>query len=76
MRYPEAKKRGAGAAAGREDPGERGEDKLPWTLWKGGQWVFVDPALDLVAIFTGGNDNRVSDRPLDIVRRYVFPAIL
>jgi CubicO group peptidase (beta-lactamase class C family) len=43
---------------------------------RGGQWVFVYPTLDLVAIFTGGNDNRLSDQPLDILRRYVFPAIL
>lgn len=43
---------------------------------RGGQWVLVYPELDLVAVFTGGNDNRLSDQPLDILRRYIFPAIL
>jgi hypothetical protein len=38
--------------------------------------VFVYPMLDLVAIFTGGNDNRLSNQPLDILRMHVFPAIL
>jgi len=31
--------------------------------------------LDLVAVFTGGNDNSLSNQPLDMLRRYVFPAI-
>jgi CubicO group peptidase (beta-lactamase class C family) len=43
---------------------------------RGGQWILVYPELDLVAVFTGGNDNRLSDQPLDILRRYVFPAML
>jgi len=43
---------------------------------RGGQWVLVYPELDLVAVFTGGNDNHLSDQPLDILRRYIFPAFL
>ena len=42
---------------------------------RGGQWVFVYPDLDLVVVFTGGNDNRLANQPLDILRRYVFPSV-
>jgi len=43
---------------------------------RGGQWVLVYPELDLVAVFTAGNDNQLSNQPLDILRRYIFPAVL
>lgn len=42
---------------------------------RGGQWIFVYPDFDLVAVFTGGNDNTLSNQPLDMLRRYVIPAL-
>ena len=42
---------------------------------RGGQWTLVYPALDLVAVFTGGNDDHRANQPLDMMRRFVFPAI-
>lgn len=42
---------------------------------RGGQWIFVSPEHDLVAVFTGGNDNALSNQAVDMLRRYVFPAV-
>jgi CubicO group peptidase (beta-lactamase class C family) len=42
---------------------------------RGGQWIFVYPEQDLVAVFTGGNDNVLSNQAMDMLRRYVFPAV-
>jgi CubicO group peptidase (beta-lactamase class C family) len=43
---------------------------------RGGQWVLIYPDLKLVAVFTGGNDNTLSNQAQDMLRRYVFPALL
>ncbi len=42
---------------------------------RGGQWIFVYPDFDLVAVFTGGNDSVLSNQAMDMLRRYVFPAV-
>ncbi len=43
---------------------------------RGGQWVLVYREFDLVAVFTGGNDNALDNQPMDMLRRFVFPAVL
>lgn len=42
---------------------------------RGGQWIFVYPERDLVAVFTGGNDNVLSNQAMDMLRRYILPAV-
>ncbi|TAE24246.1 MAG: class C beta-lactamase-related serine hydrolase [Cytophagales bacterium] len=43
----------------------------------GGQKVFVFPAYNLVAVFTGGNYNSVADSPPnEIVPKYILPAVM
>lgn len=42
----------------------------------GGQFIFVVPELDLVAVFTGENYNLGrADRPIDIMLSYVLPSV-
>lgn len=42
----------------------------------GGQFIFVVPELDLVAVFTGENyDLGQADRPIDIMLAYVLPSV-
>ena len=42
----------------------------------GGQYIFVVPELELVAVFTGGNYNsRKSQRALRIMEEYIVPAV-
>ncbi len=42
----------------------------------GGQYIFVIPELELVAVFTGENYNSPkADRPFGILRDYILPAI-
>ena len=42
----------------------------------GGQYIFVVPELELVAVFTGGNYNsRRAQRPFQIMNKYILPAI-
>lgn len=43
---------------------------------RGGQWIFLLPELDMVVVFTGGNDNELAQQPLDILRRFIYPAAL
>ncbi len=43
---------------------------------RGGQYIFLFDELDLVAVFTGGNDNNDANQPFEMVERYVLPAIL
>jgi CubicO group peptidase (beta-lactamase class C family) len=42
----------------------------------GGQYIFVFPELELVAVFTGGNYNsKRAQRPFRLLERYVLPAV-
>jgi len=43
---------------------------------KGGQFIIVFPTLQMVAVFTGWNDNELLGQPLDMFQRYVLPAAL
>lgn len=43
----------------------------------GGQYIFVVPELELVAVFTGSNygDYQLTQQPLELMQRYVIPAV-
>jgi CubicO group peptidase (beta-lactamase class C family) len=42
----------------------------------GGQYIFVIPELELVAVFTGGNYNsKKAQRPFRLLERYILPAV-
>jgi CubicO group peptidase (beta-lactamase class C family) len=41
---------------------------------RGGQFIIVFPTLQMVAVFTGWNDNELLKQPLDMLQRYVLPA--
>ncbi len=41
---------------------------------RGGQFIFVFPALELVAVFTGGNDNELGGQPYEMLVRHILPA--
>jgi CubicO group peptidase (beta-lactamase class C family) len=43
---------------------------------RGGQFIIVFPALQMVAVFTGWNDNELLKQPLDMLQRYVLPAAM
>jgi CubicO group peptidase (beta-lactamase class C family) len=43
---------------------------------RGGQFIFVFPDIDLVAVFNGGNDNSLAGLPLEILTAYVLPAVV
>jgi hypothetical protein len=43
---------------------------------RGGQFIFVFPDIELVAVFNGGNDNSLAGLPLEILTAYVLPAVL
>ena len=40
----------------------------------GGQFIFIVPDLQLVAVFTGWNDNELGVQPFDMLERYILPA--
>ena len=42
---------------------------------RGGQFVFVLPDLELVAVFTGGNTDERYMQPFDMMTRHVLPAV-
>lgn len=42
---------------------------------QGGQFIIVFPNLQMVAVFTGWNDSTLLGQPLDMMRRYILPAI-
>jgi CubicO group peptidase (beta-lactamase class C family) len=41
---------------------------------RGGQFIFVFPDLEMVAAFTGWNDDALGTQPFDMVERYLLPA--
>ena len=43
---------------------------------RGGQFIIVFPTLQVVAVFTGWNDNELLGQPLDMVQRYIIPAVI
>ena len=48
-----------------------------WAAGNGGNYIFVCPALDLVAVFTGGNYNSILEvQPLGMLINYIIPAML
>jgi CubicO group peptidase (beta-lactamase class C family) len=42
---------------------------------RGGQFIFVFPALQMVAVFTGWNDNKLWSQPVDMLQQYILPAV-
>jgi len=48
-----------------------------WAAGNGGQYIFVCPKVDLVAIFNGGNYNSPLEvQPLGMLINYIIPAML
>jgi CubicO group peptidase (beta-lactamase class C family) len=43
---------------------------------RGGQFVFAIDELDLVVVFTGGNDNQLALQPFTIMHEFVMPAVV
>jgi CubicO group peptidase (beta-lactamase class C family) len=43
---------------------------------RAGQYVLVFPSLQMVAVFTGLNDNKLMNQPLDMLQRYILPAVI
>ncbi|MGD0207819.1 MAG: serine hydrolase [Verrucomicrobiota bacterium] len=43
---------------------------------RGGQFIIVFPTLQMVAVFTGWNDNELLGQPLDMLQRYILPAAI
>ncbi|MGA2802418.1 MAG: serine hydrolase [Verrucomicrobiota bacterium] len=43
---------------------------------RGGQFIIIFPTLQMVAVFTGWNDNELLGQPLDMLQRYVLPAAI
>jgi CubicO group peptidase (beta-lactamase class C family) len=41
---------------------------------RGGQFIFVVPELQIVAVFTGWNDNELGAQPFEMFERYILPA--
>jgi CubicO group peptidase (beta-lactamase class C family) len=42
---------------------------------RGGQFIFILPAYDMVVVFTSWNDNDLINRPVNIMQDYILPAI-
>ncbi|MBN2178131.1 MAG: serine hydrolase [Deltaproteobacteria bacterium] len=48
-----------------------------WAAGNGGNYIFVCPGLDLVAVFTGGNYNSILElQTLGMLINYIIPAML
>ncbi|HEY3913100.1 MAG TPA: serine hydrolase, partial [Verrucomicrobiae bacterium] len=43
---------------------------------RAGQYVLVFPSLQMVAVFTGLNDNKLMNQPLDMLQQYILPAVI
>ena len=51
--------------------------RVVYASGNGGQYIFVVPDLDLIAVFTGGNFNsKKANLPFEIFGKYVLPAAL
>jgi len=42
---------------------------------RAGQYIFILPELDIVAVFTSWNDNELYDEPLTIMQDYILPSV-
>lgn len=42
---------------------------------RGGQFIFVFPRLQLVAVFTGWNDGQLALQPFEMLQHYILPAV-
>lgn len=42
----------------------------------GGQFIFVVPDLQLVAVFTGWNETELALQPFEMLERYILPAVI
>jgi hypothetical protein len=56
----------------------RVRDRVPVVCYSaqglGGQFIFVFPELQMVAVFTGWNDDTLLAQPIDMLQRYLLPA--
>ena len=44
---------------------------------RGGQFLLVFPQLQMVAVFTGWNDdNGLREQPLDMLQRFILPTVM
>jgi CubicO group peptidase (beta-lactamase class C family) len=43
---------------------------------QGGQFIIAFPKLQMVAVFTGWNDNELLGQPLEMIQKYILPATL
>jgi CubicO group peptidase (beta-lactamase class C family) len=43
---------------------------------RGGQFILVVPSLQLVAVFTSPPENELTFQPLDLMQKYVLPAVI
>lgn len=55
-----------------------GDRVVGWygALGRGGQYLIVFPDLHMVAVFTGWNDNALGEQPIDMLQRYILPAVI
>jgi len=54
----------------------RGRDVASYSAeGRGGQFIFVFPDLQMLAVFTGWNDDLSWSQPVQIIQDYVLPAI-
>jgi CubicO group peptidase (beta-lactamase class C family) len=43
---------------------------------QGGQFIIIFPTLQMLAVFTGWNDNELLGQPLDMLQKYILPAAI
>lgn len=43
---------------------------------RGGQFIFIFPSLETIAVFTSWNDDALGVQPFDMVERYLLPSVL
>jgi len=55
----------------------RGRDVAAYSAQgRGGQFIFVVPKFQMVAVFTGWNDNSSWDQPFYMMEQYILPAVV